>query len=159
MFRHKLNGGSARGFALPTAGRARQPALNRVRRTLVHGSSCRTAASPSRQCDRGSETSWNGLPKRWPVTSGRGQGHNGRRAAPARARSSRATLQNASATESLRLSQKENEVVTFSCFSWQKHQIKALKMVRRLMSMRMLDAGRLFGSWWCIAMDGSLSLR
>ena len=34
-----------------------------------------------------------------------------------------------------------------------------LKMVRRLMSMRMLDAGRLFGSWWCIAMDGTLQQR
>jgi hypothetical protein len=34
-----------------------------------------------------------------------------------------------------------------------------LKMVRRLMHMRMLDAGRLFGSWWCIAMDGTLQQR
>ncbi len=34
-----------------------------------------------------------------------------------------------------------------------------LKMVRRLMGMRMLDAGRLFGSWWCIAMDGTLQQR
>lgn len=34
-----------------------------------------------------------------------------------------------------------------------------LKMVRRLMDMRMLDAGRLFGSWWCIAMDGTLQQR
>lgn len=31
-----------------------------------------------------------------------------------------------------------------------------LKMVRRLIDMRMLDAGRLFGSWWRIAMDGTL---
>lgn len=34
-----------------------------------------------------------------------------------------------------------------------------LKMVRRLMSMRMLDAGRLFGTWWLIAMDGTLQQR
>ena len=34
-----------------------------------------------------------------------------------------------------------------------------LKMVRRLMDMRMLDAGRLFGCWWRIAMDGTLQQR
>lgn len=34
-----------------------------------------------------------------------------------------------------------------------------LKMIRRLMSMRMLDAGRLFGNWWLIAMDGTLQQR
>lgn len=34
-----------------------------------------------------------------------------------------------------------------------------LKMVRRLMSMRMLDAGRLFDNWWCVAMDGTLQQR
>jgi len=34
-----------------------------------------------------------------------------------------------------------------------------LKMVRRLMDMRMLDAGRLFDSWWCIAIDGTLQQR
>lgn len=34
-----------------------------------------------------------------------------------------------------------------------------LKMIRRLMSMRMLDAGRLFDSWWLIAMDGTLQQR
>jgi len=34
-----------------------------------------------------------------------------------------------------------------------------LKMVRRLMSMRMLDAGRLFGTWWLIAIDGTLQQR
>lgn len=34
-----------------------------------------------------------------------------------------------------------------------------LKMVRRLMDMRMLDAGRLFGSWWRIAIDGTLQQR
>ncbi len=34
-----------------------------------------------------------------------------------------------------------------------------VKMVRRLMAMRMLDAARLFGSWWCIAIDGTLQQR
>ena len=34
-----------------------------------------------------------------------------------------------------------------------------LKMVRCLMGMRMLDASRLFGSWWCLAMDGILQQR
>ena len=34
-----------------------------------------------------------------------------------------------------------------------------LKMVRRLLSMRMLDAGRLFGNWWLIAVDGTLQQR
>ncbi len=34
-----------------------------------------------------------------------------------------------------------------------------IKMVRRLMDMRMLDAARLFGSWWCIAIDGTLQQR
>jgi len=34
-----------------------------------------------------------------------------------------------------------------------------VKMVRRLMDMRMLDAGRLFGHWWRIAMDGTLQQR
>ena len=34
-----------------------------------------------------------------------------------------------------------------------------LKMVRRLMEMRMLDSGRLFGSWWRIAIDGTLQQR
>jgi len=34
-----------------------------------------------------------------------------------------------------------------------------LKMVRRLMAMRMLDTARLFGSWWCIALDGTLQQR
>jgi hypothetical protein len=34
-----------------------------------------------------------------------------------------------------------------------------LKMVRRLMNMRMLDAGRLFNTWWLIAMDGTLQQR
>ena len=34
-----------------------------------------------------------------------------------------------------------------------------LKMVRRLMNMRMLEAARLFGNWWLIAMDGTLQQR
>jgi hypothetical protein len=34
-----------------------------------------------------------------------------------------------------------------------------LKMIRRLMRMRMLDAGRLFNTWWRIAIDGTLQQR
>jgi hypothetical protein len=34
-----------------------------------------------------------------------------------------------------------------------------LEMVRRLMKMRMLDAGRLFGTWWLIAIDATLQQR
>lgn len=34
-----------------------------------------------------------------------------------------------------------------------------LKMVRRLIRMRMLEAGRLFDSWWLIALDGTLQQR
>jgi hypothetical protein len=34
-----------------------------------------------------------------------------------------------------------------------------IKMVRRLMDMRMLDAGRLFDNWWRIAIDGTLQQR
>ena len=34
-----------------------------------------------------------------------------------------------------------------------------LKMVRRLMSMRMLDRARLFDRWWLIAVDGTLQDR
>jgi hypothetical protein len=34
-----------------------------------------------------------------------------------------------------------------------------LKMVRRLMQMRLLDSGRLFGHWWLIAVDGTLQDR
>ena len=34
-----------------------------------------------------------------------------------------------------------------------------LHMVRRLMQMRLLDSGRLFGRWWLIAVDGTLRDR
>jgi hypothetical protein len=34
-----------------------------------------------------------------------------------------------------------------------------LRMIRRLMDMRMLDSARLFGSWWKIAIDGTLQQR
>ena len=34
-----------------------------------------------------------------------------------------------------------------------------LKIIRRLMSMRMLDSGRLFNTWWRIAIDGTLQQR
>lgn len=34
-----------------------------------------------------------------------------------------------------------------------------VKMIRRLMNMRMLDAGRLLGHWWLVAMDGTLQQR
>jgi hypothetical protein len=32
-------------------------------------------------------------------------------------------------------------------------------MLRRLMAMRLLDAGRLFGRWWLIVVDGTLQDR